>query len=259
MVEVKKGIFVVDDTSIPDTAQQVASRKLRQAAAERAKAIASNPILAQAAQQAAAEAARQREQKWQETLQAAQPYLRSLIPEGQEASEELQKQGEAEFAALREQAAVSEAEQPAKEQSLDELAKRLGAPREIQTDDGHKLVLAGELADTPMYIGSQNTVAAAGISADELWPLGAWPYSDSNSGLNLTGTNVTLSLWEVDGGVRTNHIEFGVRVKQRDNAALDASGHATQVTGTMAAGGNGTIFGSFYEARGVAYQAKVFA
>ena len=57
-VEVEKGIFIVDDTSIPDTAEQVISRERRQAAAERALAIASNPILAQAAQQAAAEAAR---------------------------------------------------------------------------------------------------------------------------------------------------------------------------------------------------------
>jgi subtilisin family serine protease len=66
-------------------------------------------------------------------------------------------------------------------------------------------------------------------------------------------------LWETDGGVRTNHIEFGTRVRQRDGASLDISGHATQVAGTMAAGGVGTLFGSFYEARGVAYQARVFA
>ena len=255
-VEVEKGVYVVDDTLIPDTPQEAAARKARQVAAERAKAIASNPIATQAAQ--AASAAMIADQ-WQQYLDAAQPFMRSLIPEGQEASEEFQAQGEAEFTTLREQAASSEAEQPAKEQALDDLAQRLQTPREIQTDDGHKLILAGELADSPIYIGSQNTVAAASISADELWPLGAWPYSDSSTGLNLTGTNVTLSLWETDGGVRTNHLEFGVRVKQRDNAALDVGGHATQVTGTMAAGGNGTIFGGFYEARGVAYQANVFA
>lgn len=255
-VEVEKGVYVVDDTVIPDTPEQAAARKARQAAQERARALASNPAAMQAQQAAAAAFA---ENQWQQILDAAQPFMRTMIPEGQEASEELEAQGEAEFTALREQAAASEAEQQAKEQALDELAERLQTPREVQVEDGHKLILAGELADSPIYIGSQNTVAAAGISADELWPLGAWPYSDSNTGLNLTGTNVTLSLWEVDGGVRTNHQEFGARVKQRDNSALDISGHATQVTGTMAAGGNGTIFGSFYEARGVAYQANVSA
>ncbi|MBK9138200.1 MAG: S8 family serine peptidase [Verrucomicrobia bacterium] len=54
-------------------------------------------------------------------------------------------------------------------------------------------------------------------------------------------------------------MEFGTRVRQRDNAAVDATGHATAVAGTMAAGGVGSIFGQFYEARGVAYQARVFA
>ena len=44
MVEVEKGIFVVDDTSIPDTAEQVMAREFRQAAAERARAIASESL-----------------------------------------------------------------------------------------------------------------------------------------------------------------------------------------------------------------------
>jgi hypothetical protein len=259
VVEVEKGIFVVDDTSIPDTAEQVMARERRQAAAERARVIASDPILAQAAQQGAAETARKREQAWQQKKAELAPQVRSLIPPGQESSDEKQQAGEAEFAALRKQAAVSEAEQPAKERALDKLAEKLHAPREIQTEDGHKLILTGEIADSPTYIGSMNTVAAAGVSADELWPAGAWPYSESNSGLNLTGTNVTLALWEVDGGVRTNHQEFGTRVKQRDAAALDVTGHATEVAGTMAAGGVRTFSGVFAEGRGVAYQANVFA
>ena len=50
-VEVEKGIFIVDDTSIPDTAAQVISRKLRQAAAEHAKFLAANPALAKAEQE----------------------------------------------------------------------------------------------------------------------------------------------------------------------------------------------------------------
>ena len=260
-MEVEKGIFVVDDTSIPDTQTEVISRKLRQAAAERAAKLASDPVAAKAAQEEAAKATKEAATNWQQRLSSLvdSGNLCPLIPEGQLSSEEQQAEAEAELTALREQAAQSESEQPAKEAALDELASRLKVPREIQTDDGHKLILADEIAESPAYLKSFNSVAAAGISADELWPAGTWPYSDSNSGLNLTGTNVTLSLWEVDGADLTNHQEFGVRVRQRDAAPLDVSGHASQVTGTMAAGGTGTFLGVFAEGRGVAFQAKVFA
>ncbi len=258
-VEFAPGKFLVDDTGVPDTPEQAEARKRWQEADALAKVIAADPVLAAAARQAAEEAARHAEARWQERKAALAPQMRALIPVGQVVSEQKRQEGEAEFAALREQAARSAAEQPAKERALDELAKRLGAPREIQEPDGRKLILTDEIGGSPAYLNSHNTVAAAGISADELWPLGAWPYSDSNTGRNLTGTNMTLALWEVDGGVRTNHIEFGTRVRQRDNAALDTTGHATQVAGTMAAGGVGSIFGQFYEARGVSYQARVFA
>ena len=263
VVEIAPGIFVFDDTAIPDTPEQGEARKRHEEGVALAKLIAADPVLAAAARQAAEEAARQAEAKWQEKKAALAPQTRALIPPGQAGSEQKRQEGEAEFAALREQAARSAAEQPAKERALDELAKRLGVPREIQEADGRKLILTDEIAGSPAYLSSHNTVAAASISADELWPLGAWPYSDSNTGRNLTGTNVTLALWEVDGGVRTNHIEFGTRVRQRDNAALDTTGHATQVAGTMAAGGAGILLTNlnptFPEARGVAYQARVFA
>jgi len=259
VVEIEPGKFLVDDTGLPDTPEQAEARKRWQEADALAKAIAANPALAAAARQAAEEGARQAEAKWQERKAALAPQTRALIPPGQAGSEQKRQEGEAEFAALRAQAARSAAEQPDKERALDELSKRLGAPREIREPDGRKLILTDEIGGSPAYLNSHNTVAAAGISADELWPLGAWPYSDSNTGRNLTGTNMTLALWEVDGGVRTNHIEFRTRVLQRDNAALDTTGHATQVAGTMAAGGVGSIFGQFYEARGVAYQARVFA
>jgi len=59
VTEISPGIFVVDDTGIPDTPAQEISRKLRRAAAERAKQIASDPVLAKAEQekQQAAQAA----------------------------------------------------------------------------------------------------------------------------------------------------------------------------------------------------------
>lgn len=258
-VEIAPGIFIYDDTAVPDTPEQAEARQRWQEADALAKAIAADPVLAAAARQEAEDARRRAEEAWQQKKAALAPQLRPLIPLGQATSAEKLQAGEADFQALRQQAVASAAEQPAKERALDDLAKKLNTQREVETGDGSKLILTGELADSPVYIGSQNTVAGASISADELWPAGAWPYSDDNTGLNLTGTNVTLALWETDGGVRTNHVEFGTRVRQRDGAALDTTGHATQVAGTMAAGGVGTLFGSFYEARGVAYQASVFA
>lgn len=250
-VEFAPGKFLADDTGVPDTPEQAVARKRHAEAAALAKAIAADPVLAAAAHQAAEDARRRAEEAWQQKKVALAPQTRALIPPGRAASEEKRQEGEAEFAALRERATRSAAEQPAKERALDELSKRLGTPREIQESDGRKLILVDEIAGGPAYVGSHNTAAAASISADELWPLGAWPYSESNTGRNLTGTNVTLALWETDGGVRTNHIEFGTRVRQRDNAMLDTSGHATAVAGTLAAGGVRSIFGQFYQARGV--------
>src|SRR6266545_1603419 len=52
VVEIEKGEFLVDDTSIPDTAEKIAARKLRQEAAEQAKALANDPIAAEAARAA---------------------------------------------------------------------------------------------------------------------------------------------------------------------------------------------------------------
>jgi hypothetical protein len=60
VIEVEPGLYLMDDTAIPDTPEQAAARKLRQAARDRAAAIAADPVLAQAAraaQQAAREAA----------------------------------------------------------------------------------------------------------------------------------------------------------------------------------------------------------
>jgi hypothetical protein len=201
VVEIAPGMFLVDDTGLPDTPEQADARKRWQQALALAKAIATDPVRAAAAQRAAEERARLAQEAWEKRKAELAPQMRALIPPGQGCSDEARQAIEAEFAALRERAARSAAEQPAKERALDELSKRLGTPREIVEPDGRKLILAGEIAGSPVFLMSHNTVAAAGISADELWPPGAWPYSESNTGRNLTGTNVTLALWEVDGGV----------------------------------------------------------
>lgn len=209
---------------------------------------------------AAQETARSEAQaRWEQRKAEIAGIIRPIVPAGQRLSDRRRNRIAAEFDSLREKAARSRQEDSARERAIDDLARKLGVPRQLITSDGRRLVLTDEIGGAPAYIGSHNTVAAASISADELWPLGAWPYSDINTGLSLTGAGQVLALWEVEGGVRTTHLEFGSRVEQRDSATLDVGGHATQVAGTMAAGGNGAILGSFAEGRGVAYGADVFA
>lgn len=214
---------------------------------------------AAAATRSAAEAA------WQRKLQESAPRLRELISPGRFASEKRIQEAEAGVAALRQAADAARAARPAREQALDDIARRHGVPRIIDRGDGRKLRLAGELVG-PLFTESHDSVSAAGISADELWPFqpnpslpGYWPYSESNTGLDLSGAGQTLGLWENDGGVLTSHIEFGSRVDQKDMASLDTSGHASSVAGTIAAAGVGTLFGNFYESRGVAFASDVFA
>jgi hypothetical protein len=230
VVEVEPGIFVVDDTSIPDTPEQITARARRLAASQRSP----DP-------QATAEAARKREQQWQEKLQAAQPFLRSWGLPGDTETQQTREEAQNELVELKRKADEARAEQPKVEATLDEIASRLNVERVRVRSDGSKEILVGAVGDQPVYYSSQNLFASAGISADELWPTNTAPWAQSSTGRNLTGTNVTLGLWEVDGGVLTNHAEFGARVRQVDNVAtnpVSSDAHATGVAGTMSAGGN---------------------
>ncbi len=220
----------------------------------------------QAAEAAAAAARVIALEAWEKKKAEAAPLLRQLLPPGQSDPDAKVVEAEDGSAALRRDAAASKLLAPAKERALDDLARKHGVEREFQDEDGKKLRLSGESLG-PIFIQANDSVSAAGISADELWPLqtnialpGYWPYSESNTGLNLSGAGQTLGMWEVDGAVRPAHIEMGTaRIFQRDAAALDPTSHATNVAGTMAASGVGSLFGSFHESRGVAYQANVFA
>ncbi|WP_205880957.1 hypothetical protein, partial [Limisphaera ngatamarikiensis] len=141
------------------------------------------------------------QEAWEKRKAELAPQMRALIPPGQSWSDEARQAIEAEFAALRERAARSAAEQAAKEKALDELSERLGTPREIVWPDGRKLILVDEIAGSPVFLTSPEPVADVCIRAAELWAPGVWPDSDSDTGRNLTGTNMTLPLREVDGGV----------------------------------------------------------
>lgn len=193
---------------------------------------------------------------------AVAPILRSAIEPGELSTAEEKQAVENEQAALRALALKSAREQAAKDLALDEIARRHGTSKEIIRQDGSKAILSGEVGGVPAYIGGHSYFGAAGISADEVWPT-YWTYVplDTGTGYNVSGLGQTLGMWETDGGVRTTHQEFSARVTQKDSAAVDGNGHASQVAGTMAGGGAFSLWGSGWEplTRGVAYEASVFA
>jgi hypothetical protein len=239
-VEFEPGRFLVDDTGVPDTPEQAEARKRWQEADALAKAIAADPVLAAAARKEKEEAARKREADWQARLEAAQPFLRSWGLPGEAETKQAREEARAELQELARKAEAARADVPRIEAELDAISKRLNAPRERIREDGLKEVLGGAIGDQPVYYSSQNLIAAASISADELWPTNSAPWAHASTGRNLTGTNVTLGLWEVDGAVLTNHVEFGTRARQVDHSAtnpIPTHWHATGVAGTMGAGG----------------------
>lgn len=211
----------------------------------------------------AAAAAKAAEAKWQQKIEAAQPFLRTLTPPGATDSVDYRATvAEQEKEQLIRIADERWAGRDEVERKLDDLADRLGVDRIMDIGEDRSAVLAGEMNGEPIWIVSQNQIAAASISADELWPTNTVPWPSSSTDLGLTGTNVVLGMWEVDGAVRESHDEFQNRVVQMDQSATNPIAlnyHATGVAGTMAAGGvldfitptTGTLM------RGVAYQADV--
>lgn len=249
VVEVEKGIFVVDDTEIPDTEEQVISRERRQAAAERALAIGSNPILAQAAQQAAAEAARKAQAALEKRIsEEFTPWLHAdaKLQDGKAASftEQLQEKS----ADVTNQIATLTAHNAADLQAGREEASVFGLSEFGTNQLGGPLFLHGKGSGAG-FITSFNTESADTISTDEVQPGG-------NTGLGLNGTNTIIGVWEA-GLVFTNHQEFtngGRRVFEIEtNSPYGVIDHSTHVTGTLAAKG---ITNS---AKGMAFQAVVRA
>ena len=80
----------------------------------------------------------------------------------------------------------------------------------------------------PQPMQADNVAAAHAIGVNRVWAGGAL-------GISLTGQGVTIGLWDV-GSVNENHLEFGGRVTQMDNAIGNAF-HATHVAGTILAEG----------------------
>ena len=205
----------------------------------------------------------EKETQWETRLEEARPYLRTLVKPGTtEHSDYRSSVAQQEKENLIRVADERWANREEVKRQMDAIAARLGVERKMEIGDDRYAVLAGEMDGEPVWIVSQNQIAAASISADELWPSNTVPWPSSSSGLGLTGTNIVLGMWEVDGAVRESHSEFQGRVVQIDQSVTNPialNNHATGVAGTMAAGGfmyftspaTGTL------ARGVAYQADV--
>ncbi|HNW06614.1 MAG TPA: S8 family serine peptidase [Verrucomicrobiota bacterium] len=247
VVEVEPGIFVVDDTSIPDTLEQIVSRKLRQEAADYAKQLAANPALAQAvreAQEKATEAARQA-QFASEFL----PWLHHDIvaPDGTlpTLDDQLATQT-ANLQALSEAFAVQAKQN---RQAVTEFLAGSGFDKFSKLEDGGVSAVVAVENGLPRAVATCNTLAADTVGTDELWPGG-------NTGFNLTGTNVAIGLWD-GGDVRITHRELstnGVRVTDIDGpSTLGTNDHPTHVSGTLAA------YGVTNRARGMAHRGRILA
>ncbi len=245
VVEVEKGIFVVDDTGIPDTPEQSASRKARQVARDRAAVIASNPLLAQAAQ-----AAQQAAQEAAETARFRAdfaPFIASDLRNVQGAPVELSElSAEQDARLLASAAAAAEAYAVNYSNALASVQSQ-GFSLTATNESGSIGVLYGWDIGGATYTKAHNAVAADTISTDEIRPGGS-------TGLGLTGTNQVIGLWDI-GDVRLTHQEFtngGARVFDMDGVSPDGQQwHATHVTGTLAA--KGVVAAS----RGMAYEARV--
>jgi len=101
-------------------------------------------------------------------LEAAQPFLRSWGLPGEAETKQAREEARAQLQELARKAEAARADVPRIEAELDAISKRLNAPRERVRETVLKEVLGGAIGDQPVYYSSQNLIAAASISADEL-------------------------------------------------------------------------------------------
>ena len=122
-------------------------------------------------------------------------------------------------------------------------ARANNIPLRIETDSVLMVLMAIDDNGIPQYYITNNAVAAATSSTNEV-------YSGGGAGLNLDGTGISVCEW--DGGtIRTSHQEFGTRATNIDASAV--SWHSTHVAGTIIAAGINPA------SKGMAYAAELKA
>ncbi len=246
-VEIAPGIFVFDDTAIPDTPAQAEARMRHEEAVARAAVIAANPALAEAeraARQAAQEAA------WKANWERIAPWLHhdARLPDGSPATAEaLDARQRTRQEALSAGLIGRAWEQYA---AVTNYLQKSGQPAFSVAEDGTVSAVIGiNKAGLPEEYMTYNRNAANTVATDRVWPGG---------GLNLllTGTNTFVGLWD-GGDVRISHREFstnGVRVIDMDGASpLGIQDHPTHVCGTLNA------YGANTNAIGMSHRAVVWA
>lgn len=108
------------------------------------------------------------------------------------------------------------------------LAGKLGMAVRVKLPNGGDAELQRFVDGFAEYYITHNINAAISLDTNEVWPGGP-------TGLSLSGSGVTLGIWD-GGGVRTTHQEFGGRAGQIDNPS-ELNSHATHVAGTMVGAG----------------------
>lgn len=246
VVEVEKGVFIVDDTAIPDTPEQAAARQARQAARERTAAIASDPVLAKAIQEAQQAALLIVEQGVFESEYAPWVVPDPLMPDGSPITwEALEAQNQERLLSLSTNIANDFVEKEAAVSLLLESNTNI-TPRWTDDNDNPIFIDSVDPLGAPVVKSLFNLKSAQTVAADKVWPGGS-------SGLNLDGTNVLIGEWD-GGDVQTNHQEFwlgGFPVSLVGPATNGIGWHATHVAGTLAAWGGAPVV------KGFANRAKV--
>ncbi|MDB4265138.1 S8 family serine peptidase [bacterium] len=193
------------------------------------------------------------QEKWQKLLKE-KPRLQKMIDPADRANDPRITRLNEKIEKLKREAVELRLKAPLRKIRLEDKAKELGIPMAEMMPEGHVRSFRGAIGGVPIYTRSNNRLAAASISADELWAPNIAPWASGSTGLDLDGSNVTIAQFENDGGVNVDHLAFGGRITQRDNANLDTGGHATQVAGTLAGFSNtdpeitGVAFASDIEA-----------
>lgn len=119
-----------------------------------------------------------------------------------------------------------------------------------QEVDGRKREVRDILPDgTVLYYQNDNDGSALTMRAKRLYPGGSL-------GLELTGQDIEVGVWEAEGGIPlASHLDLNGKITVIDGAN-DVTFHATHVAGTIVSSGEQTVFN---QGRGVAYGATVRA
>lgn len=179
------------------------------------------------------------EERWQQRIQDVTPYLRAITQpaERTDARSHLAKQEKKRLLNIANERFIKQAEIEA---DLNAIAARYGVNRREPFGEDRFAVLAGEIDGHLLWHFSHNMIAAASIGADELWPTNMTPWPSASTGIDLTGDDITLGMWEVEGAARESHYEFQgrvIQVDQNQTNPIPLAAHATGVAGAMVAGG----------------------